>query len=467
MTTAVHRPSDGSGALRTLLALALTLCAALAPLHVYAAATAGPRVVVAHIKGSIDYGVVELVREAVDEAEKLNAVLVLTIDTPGGLLSAALEISSIITDSKVPVVGYVYPAGKTAWSAGTLILMSCHIAAMAPGTIIGSLQPIEYDPATNTYRPVNESKIINAIVKKLTTLAEMYGRNETAAELFVTENLNLNAEEALRYHVVEYVASSIEELLSMINGVTVKLLGGSHVVIDTSSPVIIEYSGSLRARIVHFLADPLINGLLASLAVLLIIFSIVTGHFVMLPVGIALLILSLVGAGFSANMASVALIVIGAAALAVELFVTPGFGVLGVTGIALIAIGIALMPFFTPGAIYSPEYMRTLFWTGVSAGAAMGVFMGIVVYKIIEVKRNPPALSLDMRGLRGKAVDPIEPGRPGFVLVDGEYWRARSDERIAPGEEVVVVGKEGPVLVVRRASPNHGRGGSSGRGDNS
>ena len=429
-----------------------------------AAAYAGPRVVHIHISGTINYGVAELVKEAIEVAERNNAVLLITIDTPGGLLSAALDISAAIAASKVPVIGYVYPPGKTAWSAGTLILLSCHIAAMAPGTIIGSLQPIEYDPATNTYRPVNESKIINAIVKKLETLAETYGRNTSAARLFVTENLNLNAEEALRYHVIEYVASDIHGLLGLVNGRTVKMPWGGNVTIDTGNPVIIEYDGSIRARIINTVSDPLINGLLASLSVLLIIFSIITGHYVLLPVALALLILSLLGAGFSANTASIALILIGAAALAAELFITPGFGVLGITGIALIAIGIALMPFLAPGAIYSPEYMRTLFLTGVSAAASMGVLMGIVIYKLAEIRRRPPALKTDMKNLVGRAIDPIGPGRRGFIVVEGEYWMAESSEEIKPGEQVIVVDKKGPVLIVRksRAEPSGPRPGSSG-----
>ncbi len=413
--------------------------------------TTSNHVIVVNINGEISYGVSELVKEAIEEAEEVNGIVVLVLDTPGGLLDATIEIITSIRNSEVPVIGYVYPPGKGAWSAGTLILLATHIAAMAPGTLIGSLQPVYYNPATGEVVPTNESKIINLVLEYTTVLAKDRGRNVTAARAFVIENLNLAAEKALKYHVIEFIASSLQDLLEKINGYKVRLDNGREVLINTDNPIIEHYSGSIRVRLVAFLSDPVINGLLGTLGVLVLIFSILSGNYVAIPLAIGLVLLSLLGAGYNANYISLALMLIGALALGVEV-VTPGFGVLGFSGILLIALGIALMPFYKPGWIISPEYQKMLFWTGISTGLVLGSIMGFILYKVIQAKRKPPTLKLDLLGVEGKAIDPLGPGKIGFVLVMGEYWRAKSDEEIKPGERVIVVGKEGTILIVKKKS---------------
>jgi len=154
------------------------------------------------------------------EAGGFQAVMLL-LDTPGGGLTETQEILKMMEQSRLPVIGYVYPEGATAWSAGTLILMASDVAAMAPHTIIGSAQPVQLSPTGET-EPINESKTINAIVALIEEKAQAHGRNETAAGQFVTANLNLNAEQAEKWGVIEYVAPSIEELLRQIDGLQVK-----------------------------------------------------------------------------------------------------------------------------------------------------------------------------------------------------------------------------------------------------
>ncbi|MCC6052453.1 MAG: hypothetical protein LM585_04375, partial [Fervidicoccaceae archaeon] len=156
--------------------------------------TIGQKVVVASIEGVIGVHTEEYVKLSIQYAESMNAILVLTLNTPGGLLDSALNIVYMIDDSRVPVVGFVID--KWAESAGTLILVCTHIAAMQPGTIIGSMQPIEYNPATGTYQPVNDTKIINPILKVLDEHAGVKNRNVSVIKRFVTENLNLGAHEA-------------------------------------------------------------------------------------------------------------------------------------------------------------------------------------------------------------------------------------------------------------------------------
>ncbi len=406
-------------------------------------------VVVVKVDGGIYYGVEDLIREGVDEAERLNAPLVIIIDTPGGLLSVIEEIVKIIRNSNVPVIGYVYPMGATAWSAGTLLLMATHIAAMAPGTLIGAAQPVIYDPTSGEYKPINESKIINPIVGIIKELAKDRGRNTTAAELFVRKNLYLDEERALKYHVIEVIARNLDELLMKIDGWRVVLDNGREYVLHTANARIYEYRGSLRVHVVSIISDPLINSLLATIGVLILIFGILSGHYPVVPLGVGLILLSLIGSGFSTNLISLLLIVIGGIALAIEIF-TPGFGVLGFTGIILIALSIALLPMLNPGYLIAPSYQATLFWIGVSIGSGMGAFMGFVLYKVIRVKRQPLKIKTTLIGAIGKALDNIPRGETGFILIEGEYWRAIGLEDIKRGERVIVVEKDGALLKVKK-----------------
>ncbi len=405
--------------------------------------------IVVKIDTEITYGTAYLVQEAISEGERLDAPVIIILDTPGGLLAAAQQIIEYIRNSNVPVIGYVYPVGAAAWSAGTLILMATHIAAMAPGTNIGAVQPVLYNPTTGEYQPLNMSKVVNPVVSMITTLAQDRGRNVTAARDFVLHDLTLNDQQALKYHVIEVIARNIDDLLAKINGWKVKLDNGREYVISSSNAHVIYYSGSIRVAIVSAVSDPIVNSLLMTIGVLTLIFSILSGHILFVPIAIALIIISLLGMGFNPNTISLILLVIGAIALAIEIH-TPGFGVLGFTGIVLIALSIALLPVLNPGWLVAPSYQKTLFWTGISIGVVLGIFMGIVLYKVLKVKLQPPKLKTLPLGTIGKAIDDIPPGGQGFVLIEGEYWKATSDEEIKKGDKVVVIGKEGPILKVRK-----------------
>ncbi|MEM3614542.1 MAG: ATP-dependent Clp protease proteolytic subunit, partial [Nitrososphaerales archaeon] len=171
-------------------------------------------IIAVKVDGTITAMSSEVIDEALREAEALNTPLIILIDTPGGNLDATIKIIDRIERSTVPVIGYVYPKGARAWSAGTYILLSTHIASMAPHTILGSAQPVAYNPLGGT-QPINDTKTINALTTFLVEKARMHGRNETTAARFIKENLNLSAEEAKKMGVIEYVADSVEELLRM------------------------------------------------------------------------------------------------------------------------------------------------------------------------------------------------------------------------------------------------------------
>jgi len=413
----------------------------------------GPTAVVIRIEGTIDVAMRDYLVEAIRYAESRNAVLIVELNTPGGLLDPAVDMVMAISNARVPVVGFV--VDKWAESAGTLILMATHIAAMQPGTIIGSLQPIRYDPATGSYEPVTESKILNPIIKLLCEHGATKGRNPEALVGFVLENYNFSAEEALKVGVIEVVARDRQDLINKINGAIVALPSGPTVKIELDG-TIEEYPPSLRIILLHTLSDPLLSGLLLSLGALAVLFSIASGNMPGVAIGGLLLLLGLLGSGFNPNTASLILILGGALLLFIELY-TPGFGVIGGTGIVMLVLGIALLPVGGAGFAAAEEYADTLVYTTYAVGLTIGGFTAFAVYKVLKARRLKPKL-WSLEGAEGRALDDIEPGGEGYVLIEGEYWKATSDEPIRKGERVVVVGKEGRLLKVRRAAEEGRRG---------
>ena len=394
---------------------------------------------------TIDEGVKEYVISAIDEAEARGSAVIIELDTYGGLLDAAFSIGDRIINSKVPIIAYV--SGGKALSAGTFILMPSHIVALSPGSVIGAVQPVEFNPMTGEYQLVNESKIINPVARKLATYARMRGRNVTAAELFVKNNLVLSAEEAVKYHVADLIASNLDDLLNKLKGVIVNVSGVKYV-LEISS--VVPYEAGVRARLISTLSNPMVNSALMTIGILGTIFAILSGKLPIIPLTLLFLILGLIGSGFSANLASVFMIILGAVLLAVELFVTPGFGVLGITGIVFLALGFALLPSAVPpGFAPPPGYAAQFRIFAIGLGLGLGLFTGIVLYKIIQAKRRKPTI-FELYGKVGRALDELKAGQVGFVLVEGEYWRAVSEEDIPKGAEVVVIGKKDSVLVVKK-----------------
>jgi len=400
---------------------------------------------------TIDDGVKECILNALKYAEDHNYALILSIDSYGGLLEAAFSIGDAFARAKVPVIAYV--SGGKALSAATMIILPANIIALSPNSIIGAMQPIMYNPTTGTITFINESKIINPVVAKAVSYAKLRGRNATAAKLFVIKSLVLTADQAVKNHVANLIADNLNDLLKKINGMRVNTSAGTYVLRIAN---VERYSCSLRARILSTLENPMVSSVLMTIGILGTIFAILSGKLPILPLALLFLLLGLIGSGFNPNIISILLLIIGAIMLAIELFVTPGFGIVGITGIILIAIGIALAPANIPSGLSPPPtYARDLQVAAAVIGGGLGALTGFILYKVIQAKRSKPQ-KFDPVGKIGKAVDTIEPGNKGFVLIDGEYWLAISDTRIDKGSEVIVTGIEGHVLKVRPNESNRG-----------
>lgn len=410
----------------------------------------GDVVLVASVDGVVDGAVRDYVESALEQARSIGAKLVvLTLNTPGGGLEPALEIVDLIRNSNIPVAGYV--VDRWAMSAGTLILMCTHFAAMEPGTLIGAVQPVTLSPS-GEYTPVNESKILNPIYKQIEACMKERGRNVTVARSFVYENLVLRSDEAVKIGAVEVEAPSLEHLLRAINGTAVSMGGGEIRTIVLRSPKLVFYDMGLGLRIAHVLSDPTISSIITSLAILIIIVALASGEPTLIGLGIALMIMGLFGLGFSASTLALALFVIGAIMLAIELMI-PGFGVLGATGIALLVIGGFIL--FGGQPVYiAGESLKAARRVIMATVVPLAAFFSIAAYKAVQAARQRPTAVFSVEKAMGRAVTRIPAGGEGFVVVRGEYWTAVNvgEENISEGDKVVVVGREGPKLKVVKHS---------------
>ena len=429
---------EGARRSLSILFLCFILTAVFAPV-----AGAGPdnKVLVLEISEAITPASDDIVADAIEKAENENfEALVISLDTPGGGLEETQIIIRDIENTSVPVIGYVPESGK-AWSAGTLILMGTDIAAMAPFTVIGSAQPVQIS-AEGT-KPIEDEKIINALVKFSVATASKHGRNETFAEEVITKNKNLDAQEALGAGVIEYVAPSIPNLLAQTDGQQVK-----ERTLQTENANTEDYEPPLSLSILRLVSNPMISSLLLTIGLYGIIFGISSPGAGAELFGIIAIVLGLIGTGFDINIGAFVLIILGIALLILEIKI-PGFGIFGLAGLISLIIGsIFLIPMGGEN-IYSPEFRRLLTLTVVAPTIVFGLFLVFAVYKVTEIRKKKPVIG-EFIGDTAQTIDPVGPGKSGYIRYKGEYWKARSEEEIEPKVEVEITGKVREVLLVKR-----------------
>ncbi len=404
------------------------------------ASAEGEKVLLVEIKDFISSATVEHMGSAVDIANEEYSAILMTLDTPGGSLDATLKIIEHIQRSDVPVIGYVYPSGKSAWSAGTILLLASDYAAMAPFTTIGSAQPV-----LGT-QPINDTKVINALVEKVITLAQLHDRNVTQATRFITHNDNLTPEEALDFNVIEAIANEPNELLMIADGSKVNTLHGEKI-LDTKGASIIIHEKSIRVIIMQLLSDPLLSTVMLTIGFFALIYGLAAPGFGGEIAGATLIILGLLGQGFDVNWVALALLATGTGLLIYELY-NPGFGAMGIAGIIILLLGTSLMitqpvrPLLIPS-----ENLGNMFIATAMIIAPLAAFLGFVTYKIWRIK-GAKNLEFTYQDQYGVAIDPISKDKEGFVLVGGEYWKARSNYEIKKGEKVKIVNKKGSIVDV-------------------
>ena len=401
------------------------------------------QVLVLQIEDSITPASDDILADAIAFAEEGDyQALVITLNTPGGVVDATLNMMEQIANTDVPVIGYVYPEGTKSWSAGTLLLISTDVAAMAPFTVIGSAQPVTMTPSGS--EPINDSKVVNALVATAQENARKYGRNETAAGLFITENLNLNPEKALEYGVIEYVASDLNDLLDQVDGQEVK---GRE--LKTSGADMVFYKPPLRLSFLNIISDPVISSLLLLLGVYGLILGLSHPGIGGEIFGLISISLGLVGTGFDVNIASIFLILVGVALIIIE-FQSPGFGVFGIAGLVCIVAGsVMLAPTDFPRNYTPAEFQQTILLSVVAPTIAIGAFLLFVLYKIAIVRHSKPKFG-ELLGDIAIAQDSFRAGEFGYVRHKSENWKALSGEAIEKGDKVEILEKDGTVLVVKK-----------------
>lgn len=407
----------------------------------------GYGVLVVQINGEINSATSEQIRSAINYAQTNNDIVVIELNTPGGDLDSTLEITQDILQANTLVVGYV--VGTWAESAGTLIFLSTHVSAMQPQTQIGSVQPVELLPSGQVVF-INDSKIINAIAQRAQLLASLTGKNTTAAQLFVTVNLNLNATQAVKYHVANFIANSLTQLINLINGHTFRLPSSNSSFTFIFNGNVINYNPPIYVQILNVLNDPIISGLLSIAGTILLLAGLFLGDAVILvPLGLSLIILSLISQGLNENYAGIILAIIGISMIIAEIASHATFHGIGLAiGGILIFSGVMLIPLLSINYT-TPSYLNTIFYTFIGISiifGALGIFMG---GKIISARRRRSLVN-NYIGKVGIATEDIRKGKEGYINIEGELWRATSDEDIERGMEVIVIDQQGFKLKVKK-----------------
>jgi membrane-bound serine protease (ClpP class) len=407
-----------------------------------ASAASNGSVLAVELQGAITPASDDIILAAIGaaEAEDSRALMIL-LDTPGGGLTETTEILRLMEETKLPVIGYVYPEGGFAWSAGTIILIGSDVAAMAPHTIIGSAQPVQLSPTGGTV-PINDSKTRNAIVALIEEKARMHGRNITAAREFVVSNLNLNADEARNYSVVEYIAASPEDLLIRINGSQVK-----NTTLITAGARVEYYEPPLNLQLQSLLSDPTIAGLLILIGLYAIIFGLSSPGIGAEVFGVTALALGLIGQGFNVNIGAVFLLLLGLGLILAELH-SHSFGILAAAGLICVIVGsVLIVPTSFPEWYVPGSYQQSMALALILPSLILGLFLAIALYKVAQA-RFSPMLNDRFAGEVAEALDRLDP--EGYVLFQGEYWRAKAEETVEKGETVVILAKVETLLQVKR-----------------
>jgi membrane-bound serine protease (ClpP class) len=435
---------------------------ALAMLLGSAAASASARVWVLEVEGPIGPATSDYLARAQEQAEEEGAeLLVLRMDTPGGLDTSMRSIVKRITRSQVPVAVLVAPGGARAASAGTYILYASHIAAMAPGTNLGAATPVQIgglsQPAGDRDEPDQEDgsepestamnrKLVNDAVAYLRGLARLHGRNQEWAEKAVREAASLPAEEALELGVIDLLARDTPELLDKIDGMRVKVLG-EDVVLDTADAQIVEVLPDWRNRLLAAISNPTVAYVLMLIGIYGLIYEFANPGSILPGTagGICLLLALYAFHVLPINYAGVALMLVGLALMVAEAFV-PSFGALGIGGVVAFVIGsVILIDTDAPGfGIALPVILAV----AVSSALVILLIIGMAV----RARERPVVTGAEeLIGARGRVVDGFD--GEGLVRVHGEVWRARAVGRLERGEQVTVVGREGLTLLVSPDKP--------------
>jgi membrane-bound serine protease (ClpP class) len=395
------------------------------------------------VQGVIGPPIAQFIVESLKKATDADAeALLILLDTPGGLDTSMREIIKAIMDSKIPVIVYVYPQGARAASAGSIILLAAHVAAMAPGTNAGAAHPVSIGKDEKPDK-VMMKKVVQDAEAYAKSIAKKRDRNVDWAGKAVTQSVSATAEDALRMHVIDLVANTVDDLLTKINGKTVEV-GDKKVTLKTKGAKPKELAISFKYRFLSTISDPNVAYILMMLGFYGILFEIYSPGAIFPGVigGICIILAFYAFSAIPISFAGLGLILLGIIFFILEIKVV-SHGALSLAGVISLILG-SVMLIDLPSEWLSISWMSIL----VVVGVTVLFFVGVLSY---AVKAQLSRVRTGVEGLIGEeGVAKTDVREKGKVYVHGELWNAQSEEPIGEGERVIVTEVKGMIVKVKK-----------------
>jgi len=406
------------------------------------------------IRGSINPATASFLSDLIMEANKTQAqAIIVELDTPGGLIASVREMAQKMDESKVPVIVYTTPAGASATSAGALLMLASHIAAMSPGANIGAAHPVSGE-GKNIEGAMGD-KVLNDTAAFARSLAERRGRPVAVAEEFVRKSVSFTSEEAIKKGLIDVVAEKKEDLLKYLDGKKIKLSEQSTVTLTTEGAPLQIKQMSIGQKVLNILANPNVAAVLMTLAMLLIYVEISNPGITIAGIlgGMCLITAFVAFQTLPIRTGGVALIGLGMIFIFIELFI-PSKGMLSFGGVLSFILG--LLWVIDPSQ--SDLKLNLHFLLPIALGLGTGVgLIGLAAARTVSLSKK--ALK-DMKGgglsgllgYDGEVKSVEEGGKSGMVQIRGELWRFESSVTVQVGDFVEVTETKGLGVLVSKKS---------------